>query len=102
MITVHRCLAGLLAACALPAGASANTYCVSDPACVLGGGTNEGGPVQNALNDAQAHPGLDRVEIGSGTFTGTGFTYLDAAAGNGVQIVGAGRGLTALSTTTAS
>jgi hypothetical protein len=94
------CLLALAGLAVLSGSASANTYCVADSACVAAGGTDENGLVQQALNAAQAHAGLDRVQIGSGAFTlAAGFSYLDTNPANGVQVVGSGRNLTTLTTT---
>ena len=93
------CLLALAGLAVLSGSASANIYCVADSACVAAGGTDENGLVQQALNAAQAHAGLDRVQIGSGAFTlAAGFSYQDASPANGVQVVGSGRNLTTLTT----
>jgi hypothetical protein len=60
-----------LAAClavgaVLPGIASANTYCVADPACVTAGGIDSGADPEDGFSDAAANPGHDRVEIGPG------------------------------------
>jgi hypothetical protein len=76
---------------AAASSAPAATYCVSDPACVTGGGTAEP-DLQAGLNAAQANMGDDRVQLGPGPFPAAGpqgFQYI-AAAGNTVQLVGAG------------
>jgi hypothetical protein len=86
---------GLLCANGLAASsASAVTFCVADPGCV---GTSQPN-LQSALTMAQTSMGDDRVQVGPGTFQAAGpggFTY-SAAAGNTVQLVGAGSGQTTL------
>src|SRR4051794_17346483 len=82
----------------MPAAASADTYCVSKPGCAP---DHTFTVVQAGLNAAETNSGDDRVEIGSGTFTGTAnpnaaFTYTGAAGSNDVTIVGAGQGQTIL------
>jgi hypothetical protein len=79
---------------ALPAAASADTYCVNKPAC---SGVVHAS-VQAALDAAKVHPGDDVVEIGpsSGPYIGP-FGYFDHAVNNNdVSIVGAGREQTVL------
>src|SRR5262245_45300885 len=78
---------------ALPASASALSYCVSKPSCVSSGGVNEGSDLQGALDDAALTTVADRVEIGPGTFHSDGsegFYYSGAGATNSIRIVGAG------------
>jgi hypothetical protein len=78
---------------ALPAFASATTYCVNDGSC---SGTPEGS-VQQALDAASGNAGPDTVQIGAGTYSNPGgFVYDSAALDNGVTIVGAGQGTTTL------
>jgi PKD repeat protein len=96
---VHAAVAvGLVAlALALPALASANLYCVNEPACVKAGGTSEGSEgigLQKALTSAEGHAG-STVEIGAGTYSrAKGFEY----SGVPVTIRGAGAGSTILTT----
>src|SRR4051794_33197292 len=76
----------LTVAAALPAGASAATYCVAKPGC---DGTTKA-DVGSALIAARDTPANDRVEIGPGTFVGLdGFQYDQRNAGS-IEIVGAG------------
>jgi hypothetical protein len=84
------------AALTLPQAAGATTYCVAKPSCIAAGGTFAAS-VGDALNSAKAiSPGPDRVEIGPGDFvSAAGFSY-GAQAGNPVDIVGSGRGVTRL------
>src|SRR4051812_48997608 len=88
----------LAAALTVPQLADASTYCVSKPECVAAGGLG----VQNlgtALGAAEfLSPGRDRVEIGPGDFTAGagGFSYNTQSQGEGVDIVGSGRGVTRL------
>jgi hypothetical protein len=85
------------ASAAAGTSAWADTYCVADPACVTGGGTSEH-DLQAALTAAQTNAGDDNVQVGPGTFQAAGpggFTYA-AAAGNTVQLTGAGSGQTML------
>jgi PKD domain len=78
---------------ALPAVASADTFCVNKPSCLIGTPVST---VQDALDAASANPGPDVVRIGAraepyqGPFTYDEFTY------NPVQIVGDGTGETVL------
>jgi hypothetical protein len=94
---VHAAAAVALVALALPALASANLYCVNEPACVKAGGTNEGTEetaLHGALANAEAHSG-STVVIGAGTYTrAKGFEY----SGVPVTIRGAGSGSTILTT----
>jgi len=85
----------LLASFALTVGAAsaaAGTYCVQDPACVVAGGVDEP-TIAAALAGAGGTDGLDRVEIGPGTFVEGG---LVAGTGNPVEIVGDGVGSTVI------
>ena len=78
---------------ALPALASATTYCVNDASC---SGTSES-TVQQALDAAGANAGPDTVQIGTGTYSQAGgFLYDSSALDNAVTIVGAGQGATTL------
>lgn len=86
------------AALTVPQAAGATTYCVAKPSCVAAGGT--GIPSFGLALDAAAivSPGPDRVEIGPGDFVSpSGFSYF-TQAGNGVDVVGSGRGITRLVT----
>ena len=92
-------IGGCLFLAALPAGASALSYCVSKPSCVSAGGVNEGSDLQQALDDAGSTAIADRVEIGAGTFPAagpTGFIYAWPGVTNSIEIVGAGRTQTKL------
>lgn len=78
---------------AVPAFASATTYCVNDGSC---SGTPEPA-VQDALDAAHANTGPDTVQIGAGTYSNPGgFAYGTAATSNAVTIQGAGQGMTTL------
>jgi len=80
---------GLLA---LPAVANADTFCVSNPACVGGGGTDQP-TIQAALDAAEANgPAEDRIEVGPGSFVGP----FSADSTNDVELVGSGQGQTTL------
>ena len=83
-------LAAFLAAGAVSAaGAQAGTYCVLAPGCA---GTDVDG-LQQALDLAAGAAGDDRVELGPGTFTSPiAFSYLGAATGGALELVGAGPG----------
>jgi hypothetical protein len=66
-------------------------------------GTDAGENLQDALNAANTLPGPDRVEIGPGTFdssSSSGFQYSPSSASNSVDVVGAGRGQTTLTSST--
>jgi hypothetical protein len=89
-------LAALLAL-AVPATASADSFCVSDAGCVASGGKNESANLPQALTDAANHPGADDVHIGAGTFATGPYVYPDASAANPVHITGAGQDATTLS-----
>jgi hypothetical protein len=78
---------------AVPAFASATTFCVNDGSC---SGAPEGS-VQQALDAATGNTGSDTVQIGAGTYSNPGgFVYDSSALDNGVTIVGAGQGTTTL------
>ena len=94
----HRALAlaaGLLVAGAAPAAASATTYCVHLTGGCGPGEIDEGASIQQALNDAAGHPGMDVVQVGPGSYPGT-FTYPVSEA---VELRGAGAGGTVLTGT---
>lgn len=81
-------LAGAAAAVLLPAAAaSANVFCVGVPGCA---GTPEV-TLQDAINAAGANTVSDRIELGSGTWVAADKA---AAQPEGLEIVGAGTGLT--------
>ncbi len=83
---------------AAPAGAA--TFCVSDPACVLAGGTSEP-DLQTALSAAIAASGADTVQLGPGRYSAaTGFAAGDGSSA--IAVVGAGRDQTTLTATTAA
>lgn len=78
---------------AVPAFASATTYCVNDGSC---SGTTEP-TVQDALDAAYGNLGPDTIQIGAGTYSNPGgFAYDPGAPDNAVTIVGAGQGATTL------
>jgi hypothetical protein len=86
----------VLSALVLPAAATANTYCVGEPACVAAGGEEAGGAegsaLQHALELAQTHAG-STVVIGQGSYVRAGgFSY----SGPAVTIRGAGTTATQL------
>ena len=86
-------LAATAVSLALPAVASANTYCVNKSPCTLGTSMSD---IQAALDAAAAHDGLDIVRIGSRPEPYQGpFTY-DEPAFNPIQIIGDGPGQTVL------
>lgn len=78
---------------AAPAAASADTFCVNKPPCLLG---TTKATVQEALDAAEQNPGPDVVRIGAraepyeGPFTYDGFAY------NAVEIIGDGPGQSVL------
>ncbi|MEA2442901.1 MAG: hypothetical protein QOJ12_193 [Thermoleophilales bacterium] len=75
-----------------PATAGAATFCVADASC----SGNDAADVAAALSAAQANgSGLDRIQIGPGTFNASGGT-LTAGPANPVVIDGAGDGATTL------
>lgn len=77
--------------------AAAATFCVAKPSCVTAGGT-PAPDLGAALNATAANGGgRDRIELGSGTIPYAGAAT--DAAGNPVDIVGAGRKDTTLQTT---
>src|SRR4051794_31869359 len=88
-------LAALALAFALSAAqaAAGATFCVAKPAC---SGTSEP-DLPSALSAAAASSGRDRIELGSGTIPFGGAAT--DAAGNPVDIVGAGRAQTTLAAT---
>jgi PKD domain len=89
-------LATAIATLALPALASADTYCVNKLPCP---GTPKPG-VQEALDAAKLHPGDDEVQVGPSSEPYAGpFTYFEPGTANDVSIVGAGRGQTVLAAT---
>jgi hypothetical protein len=88
------CLAALAAipiALALAPPAGAITYCVNDTRCTAAGGAPQS-TIPLAFTAAKNHPGLDRVEIGAGTYDAgaSGFAYDAAETSNSVEVVGAG------------
>jgi hypothetical protein len=88
-------LAAAVASLALPAAASAHTFCVNKP-CLFGTSVDT---VQGALDAAAANPGPDVVRIGARAEPYEGpFTY-DEYAFNPVQIIGDGVGATVLAAT---
>ena len=78
---------------ALPAAASANTYCVNNPPCLLGATKPT---VQEALDAAAQHAGPDVVRIGARSEPYTGAYSYDEPAFDPVQIIGDGSGVTTL------
>jgi hypothetical protein len=96
-------LLAVLAAALFAVPSSAATYCVNKPECVTAGGTDvgsDGAALSSALSTAQANNGADRVEIGPGSYTRAGGWAYTGAAGNPIDIVGAGSGQTTLTNTT--
>jgi hypothetical protein len=85
-------LLSVLALAAVHPSARAQTYCVQDTACVLGGGTDEP-TIAAAIEAARALGGNDRIQLGAGTFEESG---LLVTTGNTVEIVGAGIGRTVI------
>jgi hypothetical protein len=84
---------------AFPALAQADSYCVSDPACVTAGGHDEAADLQKALDDAAGTDAADTVHVGAGSFASAstnGFTYSTAKSGNMLDLVGAGSAQTTL------
>jgi hypothetical protein len=81
------------AAVALPAGASAATFCVAKPGCT---GAAQSG-LQAAFTAARDRAGDDRIEIGPGTFAEaySGFTYGENGDDK-LEVVGAGEDKTIL------
>jgi hypothetical protein len=84
---------------ALPALASANTYCVNTSACQFGAPASG---VQSALDAAAQNPGLDIVRIGASPQPYEGSFVYHEQAFNPVQIIGAGPGNTLLAATSSS
>jgi hypothetical protein len=86
-------LAAAAVSLALPAAASADTFCVNKSPCLLG---TTKSTVQEALDAAEAHAGPDVVRVGAkadpykGPFAYDGFTF------NPVQVIGDGPGRTVL------
>jgi hypothetical protein len=92
-------VAAVAASLAVPALASADTYCVNVSPC---SGSSQRG-VQAALDAAKFHLGDDVVKVGASAqpYAG-GFIYFEGAANdNDVSIVGAGRGQTVFTSTSA-
>jgi hypothetical protein len=84
-------LVAFLAVVVWPSAAVAETFCVKDSACV---GDSSHTTVKGALDAAAANgSGLDRIQIGAGTFSEAG---LADAPSNPVAIDGAGQGVTIL------
>ena len=90
--SAFRCvaLAGLLLA-AGAASAGAGTFCVQVASCPAGGTAEP--TIQTAINAAAVAAGPDRILLGPVTFAEVN---LNAAAGNQVDLVGAGTGQTVL------
>src|SRR3954453_14423109 len=87
-------LAGLAAALTAPQIADATTYCVSKPECVSAGGIQVQ-DLQTALGAAEfPDPAPNRVGTGAADFSLAGGFTFDTKAGEGVDIVGSGRGFT--------
>jgi hypothetical protein len=84
-------LLGTAGALAAAGPADAATFCVGKAECPGGTAVSS---VDEAIDKTKASPGADRVEIGAGTFeAGTG-----TPAGDPIEIVGAGRDQTVLTT----
>src|SRR6266540_3864866 len=92
-------LLAVLAGALFAVPASAATYCVNQPDCVTAGGTDVGSDGA-ALASAQSNAGADRVEIGPGSYSNAGGWAYTGAAGNPIDIVGAGSDQTTLTNTT--
>src|SRR5687767_12784392 len=80
------------AALALPAGASALTFCVNRAGAECQATYNQD-QLQTALNDADAAGGSERILIGSGLYDDGPYV---ADATNPVEIIGAGPAATTL------
>jgi hypothetical protein len=82
---------------ALPAFASALTYCVptdaADASCTAGQGK---ATIQDALTAAQTNPGADTVHIDAGSYSEAGLLYFTNTATNTVAIEGEGTAQTLL------
>jgi hypothetical protein len=76
----------VLSLVAIGSSAGAQTFCVRDSACVLGGGVDEP-TIAAAIDAARALDGGDRIQLGPGTFEET---QLTVGAASTVEIVGAG------------
>jgi Ca2+-binding RTX toxin-like protein len=83
-------LVGIVGALVAPSTASAKTFCVADPACPAGGEAK--GSLYQALEAANGDAAPDVVRLGPGDFPAVGVEHLTAL--KPVQIVGAGRELT--------
>jgi hypothetical protein len=80
-------LAGVALALAIPATASALTYCVHTSGTCPPGEIDEGASLQTALTAANGTGVNDQVKVGLGTYAGP-FTY--PGAGGAVEITGVG------------
>jgi hypothetical protein len=87
---VRRLLLPLLILLAVPATASAKTFCVNAPACQGDAVATIKAGVDAAKNSA----GRDRLEIGEGVYPGGLDNTIFVATENPIDIVGAGRGKT--------
>jgi len=84
-------LVAIVFAVAIPATASAATYCVHVSGSCLPGEINEGSDLQAALTAANGTGADDQVKVGMGSYAGP-FVY--AGAGGPAQITGVGPGTT--------
>ena len=90
-----------LAAVAVAIGATATgagdalaaLHCVNKPSCVSAGGTARTN-LMTAVDAADASAGDDRIEIGPGSYPFPGTAASSSTAGEGLEVVGAGRGAT--------
>ena len=89
-------LATAVVSLALPALASADTYCVNKSPCLFGASKST---VQDALVAAAQNPGPDVVRIGTRAEAYEGPFSYDEPAFNPVQIIGGGPGQTVLAGT---
>jgi hypothetical protein len=78
---------------ALPAVASAETFCVNKSPCLFGSSKST---VQGALDAAEQNPGLDVVRIGASSDPYQGPFSYDPSVYNPVEVVGDGIGETVL------
>jgi hypothetical protein len=96
--SIYAAVAAVAASLAVPALAAADTFCVNASPCA--GSVQPG--VQAALDAAKFHPGNDVVKVGASSqpYAG-GFIYFESGTNNDVSIVGAGRGQTVFTSTSA-
>jgi hypothetical protein len=80
-------LIGVVSLLAIPATATAATYCVHSGGTCPPGEIDQGSSLQSALTAANGTGVADQVKVGAGSYVGP-FTYL--GAGGAVQITGVG------------